>query len=213
MSFSPAGKLTGSLISVANLGCEAADYPSTVAGAIALVSRGTCNFAVKVVLAKAAGALGVVVYNNVADGVVQGTLGEAGDYVPAVGITQADGLALAALTMPLSAMMEVILTDVLTYNVIAQTKGGDSNNVLHLGAHSDSVEAGTPIFPFYFTNYPLSINITDKPRPRNQRQWIRQHWNPRSCSPTCQVLHQERGSLLMVVWRGGRSPGRNALRQ
>lgn len=37
-----------------------------------------------------------------------------------------------------------------SYNVIAQTKGGDPNNVLVLTAHTDSVIAGnstvTPIF-------------------------------------------------------------------
>lgn len=33
----------------------------------------------------------------------------------------------------------------LSYNVIAQTIGGDQENVVHLGAHSDSVEAGPGI--------------------------------------------------------------------
>jgi acetylornithine deacetylase/succinyl-diaminopimelate desuccinylase-like protein len=35
-----------------------------------------------------------------------------------------------------------IKIDLSRYNVIAQTKGGDQNNVLLAGAHTDSVKAG-----------------------------------------------------------------------
>lgn len=50
MSFSAEGNPTAELVSVANIGCEAADYPAEVSGAIALISRGTCAFAEKVSL-------------------------------------------------------------------------------------------------------------------------------------------------------------------
>lgn len=166
MTYAPPGKVTAALVSVANTGCDATDYPAAVSGAIALISRGTCNFVIKVTLAKAAGAVGAIVYNNVPDGVVFGTLGEAGDYVPAVGITQADGLALVASTTTLTATLEVVITDILTYNVIAQTKCGDQDNVLHLGAHSDSVDAGK-LLSNSSRSHSLYLYKTDNSRSRN----------------------------------------------
>jgi hypothetical protein len=71
-----------------------------------------------------------------------------GPYVPTGGISQADGL---ALIKKLDAGLEVIaelsteMAVSTTYNVIAQTKGGDQNNVIHIGGHSDSVAAGPGI--------------------------------------------------------------------
>ena len=44
-------------------GCTAADF-SGFAGKIALIQRGTCNFGVKVLNAQAAGAVGVIIFNE-----------------------------------------------------------------------------------------------------------------------------------------------------
>ena len=55
-------------------GCEAADFAGFVPGTIALVSRGACTFAIKATNAYAAGAVGVIIYNNAA-GNINGTLG------------------------------------------------------------------------------------------------------------------------------------------
>ena len=88
-----------------------------MAGKVALISRGTCAFAVKSTLAKAAGAVGAVVYNNVPNTVVQGTLGGPGDYVPTFGISQEDGVAfIAALAAGTAqtADLSIKLTSVLT---------------------------------------------------------------------------------------------------
>ncbi|KAJ5017275.1 putative leucine aminopeptidase 2 [Colletotrichum sp. SAR 10_99] len=151
MTFTPAGDVTGAaLVNVPNLGCEEADYPAEVSGAVALISRGTCNFAVKATLAKTAGAVAAIVYNN-AEGALSGTLGEQSNaYAPAVGITQAEGLAfvekLAAgeeITLDLNVIS--IIEDRVNYNVIAETRGGDHDNVLMIGGHSDSVFAGPGI--------------------------------------------------------------------
>ncbi|PMD51227.1 putative leucine aminopeptidase 2 [Hyaloscypha bicolor E] len=146
MTFTAAGTPSGPLIPVANIGCDAADYPAELAGKIALISRGTCTFATKAALSKAAGAIGTVIYNNV-EGLLQGTLGGEGNYAPTVGISQADGQTLLALVASGTATAGLIveLSEVLTYNVIAQTKGGDKENVLAVGAHIDSVEAGPGI--------------------------------------------------------------------
>ena len=68
---------------------------------IALVSRGTCGFAVKVKNAQDAGAIGVIVADN-APGAVAGMGGaDASIMIPAVRVTQADGMMIAAsLTKP-----------------------------------------------------------------------------------------------------------------
>lgn len=68
---------------------------------IALVSRGTCGFAVKVKNAQDAGAIGVIVADN-APGAVTGMGGaDPTITIPAVRVTQADGALIAAsLTMP-----------------------------------------------------------------------------------------------------------------
>ncbi|OBT60650.1 hypothetical protein VE03_09934 [Pseudogymnoascus sp. 23342-1-I1] len=147
MSFTGAGHPIAELVPVANVACEAADFPAEVSGKIALLSRGTCTFGAKALLAKAAGAVGVVVYNN-EDGVVQGTLGEEGDYPPTVGISKAQGEKfLAAIAAGTAQTADLIIEQktITTYNVIAETLAGNHDNVIHLGGHSDSVAAGPGI--------------------------------------------------------------------
>ncbi|MBP2000971.1 minor extracellular serine protease Vpr [Paenibacillus shirakamiensis] len=70
------------------------DYAGiNVKGKIALVSRGEISFHDKAVNAKAAGAAGVIIYNNTT-GEIQATLGSEGNYAPTYTVTQADGLKL-----------------------------------------------------------------------------------------------------------------------
>ncbi|KAK4184029.1 putative aminopeptidase [Podospora australis] len=149
MTYTPGGGATASLIAVPNLGCTPADYPAAVAGNIALVSRGTCAFAEKSLSAKAAGAAGIVIYNNV-PGSLSGTLGAPfADYAPVVGISQEDGTAILAQLSagPVEATLDVkaITENRVNFNVIAETKDGDHNNVLVAGGHTDSVSAGPGI--------------------------------------------------------------------
>lgn len=148
-TYTPNGSVNASIVAVSNLGCEAADFPPEVADNIALISRGECPFAQKSTNAAAAGAAGAIVYNNV-EGSIAGTLGGLGDYVPTVGTDLATGEALLAALQngtELIGELEVnaVLENRTTYNVIAETKGGDHNSVLALGAHTDSVEAGPGI--------------------------------------------------------------------
>jgi Zn-dependent M28 family amino/carboxypeptidase len=145
MEYSPSGTVTGPLSAAGNLGCDAADYAGA-AGTIVLVSRGTCTFAVKQQLATEAGALGVVVYNNVPDAPVNGTLGGAVGGIPAGGVTQAAGQAMLAQPGAQATLtIEVTITNTSTFNVIAQTPYGDPDNVVMLGAHLDSVPEGPGI--------------------------------------------------------------------
>ena len=149
MEYSGSGTVEGEVAQPGDadrLGCAAADFADFPAGAIALISRGTCAFADKVTNAAAAGAIGVVVYNNV-DGPLNGTLGEefALD-IPAVGIEQALGEELAAidgLTLALSA--DTTRTTSTTSNVLAELPGENEDSVVMVGAHLDSVAEGPGI--------------------------------------------------------------------
>lgn len=86
--------LTGLLFDTASLGCTAF-APGSLAGKIALIQRGTCAFAVKAQNAQDAGAIGVILYNNVAGGIIPGGTAP-GVTIPVYGITLADGQALIA---------------------------------------------------------------------------------------------------------------------
>lgn len=146
MTGTPAGTPSAPIVLVANVGCDAADFPAPVAGKIALIKRGSCPFAQKANNAKVAGAIGAIIYNNIA-GPLPGTLGGSGNFAPTVGISDTDGAALIAAitaTGPI-AKISMTITDVTTYNVIAETKSGAKGQVLALGSHTDSVEAGPGI--------------------------------------------------------------------
>ena len=80
-------------------------FPAGVSGNIALIQRGNRDgiafyFQQKVQNAQAAGARGVIIYNNVEESWAGGTLGSQGDWVPAVSITEAAGEALVSLGNP-----------------------------------------------------------------------------------------------------------------
>jgi hypothetical protein len=98
--YTPSGNVTAPFIAVANLGCEASDYPAEVEGAIALIARGTCEFGLKSALAGSAGALAAVIYNSASGPIGGGTLGPPprpeGDYIATVGIAQENGTAILA---------------------------------------------------------------------------------------------------------------------
>jgi Zn-dependent M28 family amino/carboxypeptidase len=152
-SGSTAGLVTLPLVVVSNVGCTAADYPADVAGKIALISRGTCEFGLKSALAGGAGAAGAIIYNN-SPVPVNGGLGPPprpeGPYVATVYLSQAEGLAYVAqiqggATVEASLDVKTVIEYTTTYNVLATSKCGDKNNQLSLGAHTDSVGAGPGI--------------------------------------------------------------------
>lgn len=145
-SYSGSGDVTAAVSSPASLGCNASDFAGFPAGNIALISRGACTFAIKATNAYNAGASGVVIYNNAA-GVINGTLGN--DFSLNIGVTavtQAVGQQLAAtpgLVMRLKT--DTFRGIATTYNVFAESKDGNPNNVVMAGAHLDSVNAGPGI--------------------------------------------------------------------
>lgn len=153
MAFSPntpEGGITADLAAPAGsaLGCEVGDYAGAdLTGKIAIVSRGACSFGIKAEVAAAVNAEAVIVYNNTA-GALNGTLGAPGS-IPAAGITQADGQALLAemASGPVNVTLDlqVVVEEVETYNVIAETAKGREDNVVMVGAHLDGATEGPGI--------------------------------------------------------------------
>jgi Zn-dependent M28 family amino/carboxypeptidase len=140
--------------STSDAGCDAEDFADAdFTGAIALIQRGTCDFAVKVANAEAAGAIGVIIFNEGQDaldrsGVLLGTLGAPSD-IPVIGTTYAIGAALTEQLMsgPVQASIttNTISETRTTFNVIAETDTGRTDRVVVVGAHLDSVAEGPGI--------------------------------------------------------------------
>jgi aminopeptidase Y len=153
MTYSGSGDVTAPVSSPNPVtGCFDADWANFTPGHIALIQRGgstaqvTCTFALKALNAIAHGASGVVIYNNAA-GDLAGTLGNTfAEDISVVGITQSLGQTLAATPgLVLHLETETLRTPTTSQNVIAETKGGNPNNVVMVGAHLDSVSAGPGI--------------------------------------------------------------------
>jgi Zn-dependent M28 family amino/carboxypeptidase len=125
-------------------GCDAADFAGFTAGNIALVQRGACPFVVKAQNAKAAGATGVVLFNNVPDLLLRAIGDAPGLGIPVVFTTQQLGLALSA-GGPRTVRVQVVSESRPAYNVLAQSREGRADNVVMAGAHLDSVQAGPGI--------------------------------------------------------------------
>jgi Zn-dependent M28 family amino/carboxypeptidase len=133
-------------------GCEAADFAGFPAGDIALLQRGTCTFQQKAENAQAASASGVIIINEGQPGrqdLLFGTLGEPTLTIPVVGMTFALGESLYNQTLDgpvtLSLTTETISEIRSTANVLAESTSGRDDNVVMVGAHLDSVQAGPGI--------------------------------------------------------------------
>jgi Zn-dependent M28 family amino/carboxypeptidase len=129
-------------------GCQPADFVG-VAGNIALMQRGGCPFGQKVANAEAAGAIGAIVMNQGdttgpdRQDLFLGTLGTPVG-IPAVSISFPQGVAFAGtagLTVTITA--ETIAEIRRTENVLAESRYGNPDEVVMVGAHLDS-EPDTP---------------------------------------------------------------------
>jgi hypothetical protein len=139
-------------------GCTASDFNGFVVGRIALIQRGGCNFGVKVLNAQAAGASGVIIFNEGnpgRTGLLVGSLSDAAGtrIVPTIPVAfttfavgndllnqynQAvqNGTALPTMRISIQAVVNPNADD---YNVIADSKKGDPNHVLVVDAHLDAI--------------------------------------------------------------------------
>lgn len=89
-------------------GCTAFTNASAVAGAIALVNRGTCRFTEKARNAQAAGAVGLIVEDNTTDTCIAPGMGGSDEEVtiPVVSVTQNDGETLRSQSATLNASLQ-----------------------------------------------------------------------------------------------------------
>lgn len=130
-------------------GCEAADFAGFPVGNIALVQRGTCDFGLKADNAEAAGAAGVIIFNqgNAPDreALIVGTLGTYDVNIPVVGASFATGADLADPSTTVARVYAAPIENRPTFNVITETKTGRTDNVVMMGAHLDSVRDGAGI--------------------------------------------------------------------
>jgi Zn-dependent M28 family amino/carboxypeptidase len=142
--------------STSTSGCTAADFPSSISGHVALIQRGSCNFGVKVLNAQAAGATGVVIFNEGnpgppdRTGLIVGSMLDANNnpFIPQIPVaftTFAVGQALYDQVQSGSPPNVSIDVPAITkpnaddYNVIAESKGGDKNHVVVVDAHLDAI--------------------------------------------------------------------------
>lgn len=142
--------LSANLVLVDNFGCSKDDFPENSASKIALIKRGECPFSDKSINAGDAGAVGAIVYDKEE---LKGTFGLlTGKEVPSLTIKDTevqeyidilgkDPLAKIAATM----LIDSYVKNTSTLNVVAETVHGDHDNVVALGAHSDSVAEGPGI--------------------------------------------------------------------
>jgi Zn-dependent M28 family amino/carboxypeptidase len=141
-----------------NSGCEEDDFDGFVAGNIALIQRGTCDFSVKAENAEAAGAVGVILFNEGQPdipgddrvGVIGATLSTPNLVdIPVFDTTYALGAELVGLaraggtTVHMQTTTEFRVFD--TANVWADTAGGRADRTVVVGAHLDSVAEGPGI--------------------------------------------------------------------
>ena len=134
-------------------GCTGADFSGFVPDHIALIQRGTCNFGVKVQNAEAAGASGVVLFNEGNPGrtdVMGISISDANGTpfvptIPVVFTTFALGQTFyneyqagtpPVLSLNIQAIADPNRTD---WNVIADSKGGDKNHTVVVDAHLDAI--------------------------------------------------------------------------
>ncbi|RNJ58841.1 hypothetical protein D7B24_003927 [Verticillium nonalfalfae] len=154
MSLTPATKnkepVHGDLVLVQHEGCDESDYPEEVRGNIAFVLRGTCPFGTKSANAGKAGAVAAVIYNYEKE-TVHGTLGTPSpDHVATFGLGYDDAKPIIkkikkGKTVDAIAYIDAVVDTIQTTNIIAQTVGGDPDNCVMLGGHSDSVAEGPGI--------------------------------------------------------------------
>jgi hypothetical protein len=128
-------------------GCTSAAFTGFVAGRIALIQRGTCTFAVKISLASAAGASGVIIFNEGSTGETAAT--SCGSFSNAAGIpvvcvaSYAAGVTLynqAQLGATTARIRIQPLSDTRPdYNLIADSPFGDTTSVVVVDAHLDAI--------------------------------------------------------------------------
>jgi Zn-dependent M28 family amino/carboxypeptidase len=130
-------------------GCEVEDFAGFTPGNIALIQRGTCPFVQKAQLAQEAGAAGLIVFNEGQPGrtAVPNNLplGAEGIDIPGVGTSFDVGVDLADPGTTAHIVTAVEGIEATGINVIAESRRGNPDRTVVVGAHLDSVPAGPGI--------------------------------------------------------------------
>jgi len=139
-------------------GCSMSDFDGFVPGRIALIQRGTCTFGTKAQNAQAAGATGVIIFNEGNPGrtsVFAGSLQDAAGnpIIPTIPVAftsfdighdlynqyqsaVTNNTPLPVMNLSIQALVQPNADD---YNVIADSQGGDKNHVVVVDAHLDAI--------------------------------------------------------------------------
>ncbi|OBK70835.1 M20/M25/M40 family metallo-hydrolase [Mycobacterium sp. 1274761.0] len=130
-------------------GCSAADYAQRMTNAIAVVDDTGCSIVDKQNVAVAQGARGLIIVSKPGpDGSPRGLL-PTGYYralkVPVAVIDADADAALRRTSAPVLLTLDATAQMVKSRNVVAQTKTGDTRNVVMAGAHLDTVAASPGI--------------------------------------------------------------------
>ena len=127
-------------------GCTSAAFAGFVPGRIALIQRGTCTFSTKLSLASAAGASGVIIFNEGSTGETAATScgGLTNPGIPVVcvasyaaGVTLYNQAQLGATTARIR--IQPLSDTRLDYNLIADSPFGDTTHVVVVDAHLDAI--------------------------------------------------------------------------
>jgi Zn-dependent M28 family amino/carboxypeptidase len=128
-------------------GCEAADFAGFTPGNIALIQRGECYYSTKALNAQAAGAVGVIIFNEGQPGrdvLMYGTLGGPGVNIPVVSTSFYLGEELYDLTLlgdvEVYMFVDTITEERTSQNVIGTLEGTHpEQGIVYIGGHYDSV--------------------------------------------------------------------------
>lgn len=147
MEFTTSGTISNELV-YAGLGTLEECTSAEVGGKIALIKRGEYTFAEKVQNAADAGAVGVILFNNIMEeGFINGTLGSESE-IPAIEIHPADGENLAAIlkegtpisvSMSASGTIEPVTSQNVIGSLLAEVQKNNTPTIV-IGAHYDCVD-------------------------------------------------------------------------
>ena len=132
-------------------GCEPGDFPTTTSGNIALMMRGTCPFTQKYQMAKNAGAVGAIIFNDGFEGRTDpiATTAPPNIGIPTIMTNFAVGQSLYSEAQTGTVRLRIVVDATTTpneeFNVVADSRWGDRDRTIVVGAHLDSVPAGPGI--------------------------------------------------------------------
>lgn len=133
-------------------GCNASDFEGIdVNGKVVALQRGSCDFQTKARNAQESGAAAVIIFNEGQVGrtdYAAGSLGDDSDVtIPVIGLSYAAAEAIYNLTQEGSVTVHLAVSasdgQASAKNLIAETPGGNEDQVIMLGAHLDSA-VGSP---------------------------------------------------------------------